>query len=167
MGKWLSGVVSAVIAGLIVYFITEGKQSTTSFKNSSDNAFHTEDPHREFDSTESISPRLVNAEWGNFKSNDPNYQYIILSGPDFNDQQRKVKWTVDKRCLVEICFKNLNFGGGFQAKFIDIEGITLESGVSLNEEGDGYPKRYTLIVPQSVWQRWSEITRIEIYYSPI
>ena len=53
----------------------------------------------------------------------------------------------------------------FVAEFEDSDGIILET-VEVTSEGQESRERHTVKIPNSVWQRWSEISVVRIVTRP-
>jgi serine/threonine protein kinase len=93
-------------------------------------------------------------------------RFIVKSGPRYNESSKQVEWIVDKKInCFGICFKAEFLKTGFTAVFKDRDAVTIGTQV-LFEDGEDYPKRYILTIPDSVWSRWSEVTQVIItnYY---
>ena len=97
---------------------------------------------------------------GGFNHETDDNSYRLISGPNFDQQNRKVEWIVEVTRNSEIFIIDPR---RFQAEFEDSSGILLET-VYLTGEGRGNRQRWTLRIPNSVWQRWSEISTVRIVY---
>jgi hypothetical protein len=56
---------------------------------------------------------------------------------------------------------NVELSADFKADFEDRNGVILGTD-KLWREGEGNRKRYRLRIPNRIWQRWSEIARINL-----
>jgi serine/threonine protein kinase len=115
--------------------------------------------------------RLSNPKWdySAFNSNVKTQvygggSYRLVDKPTFDENNRQVQW------IAEYMPENESFRYygelygllyRFKAEFKDKDGILMDS-ITLNADGQGNRKRYTLTIPDSVWSRWSEVTQVII-----
>ncbi|MFM7715142.1 MAG: hypothetical protein ACKO7A_21260, partial [Microcystis sp.] len=94
--------------------------------------------------------------------------------PIFDQQNRQVEWVVEYSLVlpdnatpveaqVAQSLLNVELSADFKADFEDINGVILGT-EKLWREGEGNRKRYTLRIPNRIWQRWSEVARINLAY---
>ena len=115
------------------------------------------------------TPTLSDTKWDYSVFNsrktesDREIQYILKSGARYDDSNKQVEWIVDKKinCFRRICFKAEFLKPVFTAVFKDRDAVLIGTQV-LFEDGEDYPKRYILTIPDSVWSRWSEVSQVII-----
>ncbi|MDB9523921.1 hypothetical protein PN480_18510 [Dolichospermum circinale CS-1225] len=115
--------------------------------------------------------RLSNPKW-DYRAFNSNVKtqvygggsYRLVDKPTFDENNRQVQW------IAEYMHENESFRYygelygllyRFKAEFKDKDGILMDS-ITLNADGQGNRKRYTLTIPDSVWSRWSEVTQVII-----
>ena len=106
--------------------------------------------------TPTAERKLSTPKWSKFEPH-PSYadrEYIIKSGPEFDNESRKVSWTIDFKCFSDFCVPSPPFFG-FYAKFLDKQKMSLKLKssnktirVRLLTQDSAFPRRYTLIVPK-------------------
>ena len=99
------------------------------------------------------------------------FSYRMIEEPAFNQQNQQVEWIVEfsippeaerSPALREAYLKLELLQHGFRAEFIDSSGVFLGA-KNLDKEGQGgYRRRYTLRVPNSIWEKWSEVSQVII-----
>ncbi|WP_190651155.1 hypothetical protein [Sphaerospermopsis sp. FACHB-1094] len=126
------------------------------------------------------TPNLSNPKWdysvfnSDIKTQDGSYEgsYKLIQEPAFDQQNKQVEWIVqysiplvENAPPVQIDINNslvkIELANGFRAEFIDISGVILEE-KNLDEEGQGNRRRYTLRVPNSIWEKWSEVAMVKV-----
>lgn len=131
----------------------------------------TSTPTREPSYTPERTPSLSDPKWdySAFNSNVKTQvygggSYRLVDKPTFDENNRQVQW------IAEYMPENESFRYygelygllyRFKAEFKDKDGILMDS-ITLNADGQGNRKRYTLTIPDSVWSRWSEVTQVII-----
>ena len=124
--------------------------------------------------TSERTPTLSDPKWdysafnSNVKTQDGSGDsYRLVDKPTFDENNRQVQWIAEyiskseNPVVREFLERNHATLYGFKAKFKDKDGITMDS-TTLNADGQGNRKRYTLTIPNSVWQRWSEVSQVII-----
>ena len=99
------------------------------------------------------------------------FSYKMIEEPAFNQQNQQVEWIVEfsippeaerSPAAREAYLRLELWQDGFRAKFIDSSGAFLGA-KNLDKEGQGgYRRRYTLRVPNSIWEKWSEVSQVII-----
>ncbi|MFM6765883.1 MAG: hypothetical protein ACKPJ6_19325, partial [Dolichospermum sp.] len=98
------------------------------------------------------------------------FSYKMIEEPAFNQQNQQVEWIVEFSIPREAelspaarqAYLRLELLSGFRAKFIDSSGVSLGA-KNLDKEGqEGYRRRYTLRVPNSIWEKWSKVSQVII-----
>ena len=99
------------------------------------------------------------------------FSYKMIEEPAFNQQNQQVEWIVEfsippeaerSPAAREAYLRLELWQDGFRAKFIDSSGVFLGA-KNLDKEGQGgYRRRYTLRVPNSIWEKWSEVSQVII-----
>jgi len=134
----------------------------------------------ELTATTESTPRLSNPKWdysvfnSDIKTQDGSYEgsYKLIEKPAFDQQNKQVEWIVqysvplvENAPPVQIDINNslvkIELANGFRAEFIDISGVMLEE-KNLDEEGQGNRRRYTLRVPNSIWEKWSKVAMVKV-----
>ncbi|MFM5997799.1 MAG: hypothetical protein ACKO9U_25025, partial [Dolichospermum sp.] len=129
--------------------------------------------------TESTS-RLSNPKWdysvfnSDIKTQDGSYEgsYKLIKEPAFDQQNKQVEWIVqysiplvENATPVQIDINNslvkIELANGFRVQFIDIDAVILGE-KNLDEEGQGNRRRYTLRVPNSIWEKWSKVAIVKV-----
>ncbi|MDB9459579.1 hypothetical protein [Dolichospermum circinale] len=118
--------------------------------------------------------RLSNPKWyysafnSNVKTQDgSDGSYRLVDKPNFDENNRQVQWIAEyiskseNWVVRDFLERNHATLYGFKAKFKDKDGIIMDS-ITLNADGQGNRTRYTLTIPNSVWQRWSEVSQVII-----
>ena len=124
--------------------------------------------------TPDSSSNIESPQWSDevFKSDLDNASSQVVGGPIFDQQNRQVEWVVeyslvlpDNATPVEVqvaqSLLNVELSTDFKAEFKDRNGVILFPEL-LWKEGEGNRKRYTLRIPNRIWQRWSEVARINL-----
>ncbi|WP_246605473.1 protein kinase domain-containing protein [Sphaerospermopsis torques-reginae] len=99
------------------------------------------------------------------------FSYRMIEEPAFNQQNQQVEWIVEfsippeaerSPALREAYLKLELLQHGFRAEFIDSSGVFLGA-KNLDKEGQGgYRRRYTLRVPNSIWEKWSKVAVVKV-----
>jgi len=124
--------------------------------------------------TPDSSSNIESPQWSDevFNSDLDNASSQVVGGPIFDQQNRQVEWVVEYSLLlpdnatpVEVqvaqSLLNVELSTDFKAEFKDRNGVILGT-EKLWKEGEGNRKRYTLRIPNRIWQRWSEVARINL-----
>jgi hypothetical protein len=124
--------------------------------------------------TPDSSSNIESPQWSDevFNSDLDNASSQVVGGPIFDQQNRQVEWVVeyslvlpDNATPVEVqvaqSLLNVELSTDFKAEFKDRNGVILGT-EKLWKEGEGNRKRYTLRIPNRIWQRWSEVARINL-----
>jgi len=124
--------------------------------------------------TPDSSSNIESPQWSDevFNSDLDNASSQVVVGPIFDQQNRQVEWVVeyslvlpDNATPVEVqvaqSLLNVELSTDFKAEFKDRNGVILGT-EKLWKEGEGNRKRYTLRIPNRIWQRWSEVARINL-----
>jgi len=112
------------------------------------------------------SYEVFNSGIGNIASSQ------VVGGPIFDQQNRQVEWVVEYSLVLPDnatpavvqayqSLLNIRLSDDFKAEFEDRNGVILGT-EKLWREGEGNRKRYTLRIPNRIWQRWSEVSRINL-----
>ena len=128
------------------------------FTETPDSSFNIESPQWSYE--------VFNSGMGNTASSQ------VVGGPIFDQQNRQVEWVVQyslilpenaSPAVIEAyqSLLNIRLSDDFKAEFEDKNGVILVT-ETLWEKGEGNRKRYTLRIPDSIWQRWSEVARINL-----
>ena len=123
------------------------------------------------------TPNLSNPKWDHSVFNSSSvgdyavFSYKMIEEPAFNQQNQQVEWIVEfsippeaerSPAAREAYLRLELWQDGFRAKFIDSSGAFLGA-KNLDKEGQaGYRRRYTLRVPNSIWEKWSEVSQVII-----
>lgn len=110
--------------------------------------------------------------WEVFNSDLDSASSQVVGGPIFDQQNRQVEWVVEYSLVlpdnatpveaqVAQSLLNVELSTDFKAEFEDRNGVILGT-EKLWREGEGNRKRYTLRIPNRIWQRWSEVARINL-----
>jgi serine/threonine protein kinase len=99
------------------------------------------------------------------------FSYKMIEEPAFNQQNQQVEWIVEfsirpeaerSPAAREAYLKLELLQHGFRAEFIDSSGVFLGA-KNLDKEGQGgYRRRYTLRVPNSIWEKWSKVAVVKV-----
>ncbi|MBO1065910.1 MULTISPECIES: hypothetical protein [Nostocales] len=99
------------------------------------------------------------------------FSYKMIEEPAFNQQNQQVEWIIEfsippeaerSPAAREAYLRLELLQHGFRAKFIDSSGVFLGA-KNLDKEGQGgYRRRYTLRVPNSIWEKWSKVSQVII-----
>jgi hypothetical protein len=92
-----------------------------------------------------------------------NCSYRLIEQPIFDQENKQVKWIAEFIPEQGNPFSEIS-QINFAANFEDKRGVILET-VNLEVEGEGNTKRYILRIPESIWQRWSEVAKVNIIES--
>jgi len=124
--------------------------------------------------TPDSSSNIESPQWSDevFKSDLDNASSQVVGGPIFDQQNRQVEWVVEYSLVlpdnatpvqaqVAQSLLNVELSTDFKAEFKDRNGVILGT-EKLWKEGEGNRKRYTLRIPNRIWQRWSEVARINL-----
>ncbi len=160
---------SQLIAVSLLFLVGCSENSTD--RESSNNSSPIQETVQTPDSSSNIeSPQwsyeVFNSGIGNIASSQ------VVEGPIFDQQNRQVEWVVqyslvlpDNATPVEAqvaqSLLNVELSTDFKAEFEDKNGVILGTEL-LWKEGEGNRKRYTLRIPNRIWQRWSEVSRINL-----
>ena len=123
------------------------------------------------------TPNLSNPKWDYSVFNSGSvgdyaaFSYKMIEEPSFNQQNQQVVWIVEfsispeaegSPAAREAYLKLELLQHGFRAEFIDSSGEILEA-KNLDKEGQGgYRRRYTLRVPNSIWEKWSKVAIVKV-----
>ena len=123
------------------------------------------------------TPNLSNPKWDYSVFNSGSvgdyaaFSYKMIEEPSFNQQNQQVVWIVEfsispeaegSPAAREAYLKLELLQHGFRAEFIDSYGEILEA-KNLDKEGQGgYRRRYTLRVPNSIWEKWSKVAIVKV-----
>jgi hypothetical protein len=120
------------------------------------------------------SNNIESPQWSDdiFNSESDSASSQVVGGPIFDHKNRKAEWIVeytlalpDNATPVEAqvaqSLLNVELSADFKADFEDKNGVILGT-EKLWREGEGKRKRYTLRIPNRIWQRWSEVARIKL-----
>jgi hypothetical protein len=123
------------------------------------------------------TPNLSNPKWDHSVFNSSSvgdyaaFSYKMIEEPAFNQQNQQVEWIVEfsippeaerSPAAREAYLRLELLQHGFRAEFIDSSGVFLGA-KNLDKEGQGgYRRRYTLRVPNSIWEKWSEVSQVII-----
>jgi len=125
------------------------------------------------------TPSLLNPKWdysifnsgsvGN--TEDSAFSYKMIEEPAFNQQNQQVEWIVEfsippqaegSPAAKDAWLKLELLQHGFKAEFIDSSGMFLGA-KNLDKEGkEGNRRRYTLRVPNSIWEKWSKVAMVKV-----
>ena len=124
--------------------------------------------------TPDSSSNIESPQWSDevFNSDLDNASSQVVGGPIFDQQNRQVEWVVEYSLVlpdnatpveaqVAQSLLNVELSTDFKAEFKDRNGVILGT-EKLWKEGEGNRKRYTLRIPNRIWQRWSEVARINL-----
>lgn len=127
-----------------------------------------------FTETPDSSFNIESPQWSYevFNSDLDSASSQVVGGPIFDQQNRQVAWVVEYSLVlpdnatpveaqVAQSLLNVELSTDFKAEFEDKNGVILGT-ETLWKEGEGNRKRYTLRIPDSIWQRWSEVARINL-----
>jgi len=161
--------VSQLIAVSLLFLVGCSENSTD--RESSNNSSPIQETVQTPDSSSNIeSPQwsyeVFNSGIGNIASSQ------VVGGPIFDQQNRQVEWVVEYSLVlpdnatpveaqVAQSLLNVELSTDFKAEFEDKNGVILGTEL-LWKEGEGNRKRYTLRIPNRIWQRWSEVSRINL-----
>jgi hypothetical protein len=123
------------------------------------------------------TPNLSNPKWDYSVFNSGSvgdyaaFSYKMIEEPSFNQQNQQVVWIVEfsispeaegSPAAREAYLKLELLQHGFRAEFIDSSGEILEA-KNLDKEGQGgNRRRYTLRVPNSIWEKWSKVAIVKV-----
>ena len=123
------------------------------------------------------TPNLSNPKWDHSVFNSSSvgdyaaFSYKMIEEPAFNQQNQQVEWIVEfsippeaerSPAAREAYLRLELLQHGFRAEFIDSSGVFLGA-KNLDKEGQGgYRRRYTLRVPNSIWEKWSEVAMVKV-----
>jgi hypothetical protein len=123
------------------------------------------------------TPNLSNPKWDHSVFNSSSvgdyaaFSYKMIEEPAFNQQNQQVEWIVEfsippeaerSPAAREAYLRLELLQHGFRAEFIDSSGVFLGA-KNLDKEGQGGNRtRYTLRVPNSVWEKWSEVAMVKV-----
>jgi len=123
------------------------------------------------------TPNLSNPKWDYSVFNSGSvgdyaaFSYKMIEEPAFNQQNQQVEWIVEfsippeaegSPALRDAYLKLELLQHGFRAEFIDSSGVFLGA-KNLDKEGQGgYRRRYTLRVPNSIWEKWSKVAVVKV-----
>jgi hypothetical protein len=122
------------------------------------------------------TPSLSNPKWDDSVLNSGSVgteystSYKMIEGPVFNQQNQQVEWIaefsfppeVERSPALKEAYLKLELWDGFRAEFIDSSGVILEA-KNLDKEGQGgNRRRYTLRVPNSIWEKWSKVAMVKV-----
>jgi|LakMenEpi03Aug12_release.lakeMendotaPanAssembly.Ray.scaffolds.fasta_scaffold728568_1 hypothetical protein len=160
---------SQLIAVSLLFLVGCSENSTD--RESSNNSSPIQETVQTPDSSSNIeSPQwsyeVFNSGIGNIASSQ------VVEGPIFDQQNRQVEWVVQyspilpenaSPAVVEAyqSLLNIRLSDDFKAEFEDKNGVILGTEL-LWKEGEGNRKRYTLRIANRIWQRWSEVSRINL-----
>ncbi len=160
---------SQLIAVSLLFLVGCSENSTD--RESSNNSSPIQETVQTPDSSSNIeSPQwsyeVFNSGIGNIASSQ------VVGGPIFDQQNRQVEWVVEYSLVlpdnatpveaqVAQSLLNVELSTDFKAEFEDKNGVILGTEL-LWKEGEGNRKRYTLRIPNRIWQRWSEVSRINL-----
>ncbi len=124
--------------------------------------------------TPDSSSNIESPQWSYevFNSDLDSASSQVVGRPTFDQQNRQVEWIVEYslalpanptpvQIQVAQSLLNVELSTAFNAKFEDSSGVILET-EQLQKEGTGNRIRYTLRIPNRIWQRWSEVARINL-----
>ena len=131
-------------------------------------------PIQETVQTPDSSSNIESPQWSDevFNSDLDSASSQVVGGPIFDQQNRQVEWVVEYSLVlpdnatpveaqVAQSLLNVELSTDFKAEFEDRNGVILGT-EKLWREGEGNRKRYTLRIPNRIWQRWSEVARINL-----
>jgi hypothetical protein len=123
------------------------------------------------------TPNLSNPKWDHSVFNSSSvgdyaaFSYKMIEEPAFNQQNQQVEWIVEfsippeaerSPAAREAYLRLELLQHGFRAEFIDSSGVFLGA-KNLDKEGQGgYRRRYTLRVPNSIWEKWSKVAVVKV-----
>ena len=120
------------------------------------------------------SNNIESPQWSDevFNSDSDSASSQVVGDPIFDQQNRQVEWVVEYSLVlpdnatpveaqVAQSLLNVELSADFKADFEDRNGVILGT-EKLWREGEGNRKRYTLRIPNRIWQRWSEVARINL-----
>ena len=131
-------------------------------------------PIQETVQTPDSSSNIESPQWSDevFNSDLDSASSQVVGSPIFDQQNRQVEWVVEYSLVlpdnatpveaqVAQSLLNVELSTDFKAEFEDRNGVILGT-EKLWREGEGNRKRYTLRIPNRIWQRWSEVARINL-----
>ena len=157
--------------------IREVKPTPTPSPEPTPTSTPTPDPTPTPTPTSERTPSLSDPKWDYSVFNSSSagdyaaFSYKMIEEPAFNQQNQQVEWIIEfsippeaerSPAAREAYLRLELLQHGFRAKFIDSSGVFLGA-KNLDKEGQGgYRRRYTLRVPNSIWEKWSKVSQVII-----